>query len=117
MKFTQAILPFVFSAAAVLASPTPTLDKRATTICGQWDSVVTGTYTIYQDLWNEAEATSGSQCTTVDSLSGTTLVWSTSWTWAGGSNQVKSYANAVVSETTKKQISAIASIPTTWKWR
>lgn len=40
MKFTQAILPFVFSAAAV-AAPTATLDKRATTICGQWDSKVT----------------------------------------------------------------------------
>jgi xyloglucan-specific endo-beta-1,4-glucanase len=115
MKFTQALLPFVFSAAAV-AVPTATLDKRATTICGQWDSVVTGTYTVYQDLWNEAQATSGSQCTTVNSLSGTTVAWSTSWTWAGGSNQVKSYANAVVTST-KKQISAISSIPSTWKWR
>ncbi|TVY94317.1 putative xyloglucan-specific endo-beta-1,4-glucanase A [Lachnellula willkommii] len=115
MKFTQAILPLVFTAAAV-ATPTPTLDKRATTICGQWDSVVTGAYTVYQDLWNEAEATSGSQCSTVTSLSDSTLVWSTSWTWAGASNQVKSYANAVVSSTTKLQFSAITSIPTTWKW-
>jgi len=114
MKFTQAILPFIFSAAAV-AVPTATLDKRATTICGQWDSVVTGTYTVYQDLWNEGAATSGSQCTTVNSLSGTTVAWSTSWTWAGGSNQVKSYANAVVTATTK-QISAISSIPSTWQW-
>jgi xyloglucan-specific endo-beta-1,4-glucanase len=114
MKFTQAILPFVFSAAAV-AVPTATIEKRAA-ICGQWDSVVTGTYTVYQDLWNEASATSGSQCTTVNSLSGTTVAWSTSWTWAGGSNQVKSYANAVV-KATVKQISAISSIPSTWKWR
>jgi len=115
MKFTQALFPLALSTATV-AVPTATLDKRATTICGQWDSVVTGTYTVYEDLWNEAAATSGSQCTTVNSLSGTTLAWSTSWTWAGGSNQVKSYANAVVTQSTIKQISAISSIPSTWKW-
>lgn len=116
MKFTQVFLPLAISAAAV-AVPTATLDKRATTICGQWDSVVTGTYTVYQDLWGESAATSGSQCTTVNSLSGTTLAWSTSWTWAGGSSSVKSYANAVVTQSSIKQISAISSIPSTWSWR
>ncbi|KAF8866891.1 endoglucanase [Acephala macrosclerotiorum] len=115
MKLTQAFLPLIFSAAAI-GVPTATLDKRATTICGQWDSVVTGTYTVYQDLWGEAAATSGSQCTTVNSLSDTTLAWSTSWTWAGGSSSVKSYANAVVTQSTIKEISAITSIPSTWKW-
>jgi len=114
MKFSQTILPLAFAAAAI-AVPTATLDKRATTICGQWDSVVTGTYTVYEDLWNEAAGT-GSQCTTVNSLSGTTLAWSTSWSWSGGSNQVKSYANAVVTQSTIKKISAITSIPSTWKW-
>lgn len=114
MKFTQSLLPILFGAGA-LCSPTPTLNKRATQICGQWDSVVTGTYTVYQDLWNMGAATSGSQCTTVNSLSGTTLAWSTSWTWAGGQGQVKSYANAVVTATAK-QISALKSIATTWKW-
>lgn len=115
MKFTQAILPLAFAASA-LAVPTATVEKRATKICGQWDSVTTGTYTVYQDLWNEAAGT-GSQCTTVNSLSGSTVAWSTSWSWAGGSNQVKSYANAVVKQSTIKKISAIASIPSTWKWR
>lgn len=115
MKFTQSFLPLVLASAA-LCSPTPTLDKRATTICGQWDSVTTGTYIVYQDLWNEAEATSGSQCSTVTSDTSGTLVWSTSWTWAGGAGQVKSYANAVTSFTAKK-VSAITSIPSVWKWR
>ena len=52
----------------------------------------------YQDLWNEAQASSGSQCTTVTSDSSNSLAWSTSWSWEGASNQVKSYANAVVSK-------------------
>lgn len=116
MKFTQ-VVPFLFASLA-LAAPAPdkTLQKRAaTTICGQWDSVVTGTYTVYQDLWNEASATSGSQCTTVDSLTGNTIVWSTSWSWAGGSNQVKSYANVALT-TTGVQIKSISSIPTVWHY-
>lgn len=69
----------------------------------------------YQDLWGESAATSGSQCTTVNSLSGSTLNWSTSWTWAGGSSSVKSYANAALTFT-PKQLSAIKSIPIVWDW-
>ena len=116
MKLQQTLVASLPLAAVALATPTPTLEKRATTICGQWDSVVTGTYTVYQDLWGESSASSGSQCSTVNSDNSGTLSWSTSWSWAGGSSSVKSYANAVVSATAK-QISAISSIPTTWDWR
>jgi xyloglucan-specific endo-beta-1,4-glucanase len=116
MKFTQ-VVPFLFCS-LVLAAPAPdkTLKPRSTQICGQWDSVVTGAYTVYQDLWNEATATSGSQCSTVDSLTSGTIVWSTSWTWAGASNQVKSYANVALT-TTGVQVKSISSIPSVWKYR
>lgn len=100
MKLTTFTL--ASTAALALAAPTSTVQKRAD-YCGQWDSQVTGTYTIYnvcyspkarecrvalinhsQNLWGKADATSGSQCTGVDSLSGSTLKWHTKWTWAGG---------------------------------
>lgn len=115
--------PAGFFAATVLAAPSPaeapskTLHERATQICGQWDTVVTGTYTLYQDLWGESSASSGSQCSTFDSLSGESIAWSTSWTWAGGSSSVKSYANVVVTQSTGYQVSAISSVPTTWDYR
>lgn len=51
----------------------------------------------------------------MDSISGSTLAWETSWTWAGGSSSVKSYANAGLTFTAK-QLSAISSIPVTWDW-
>ncbi len=124
MKFTQVALPLLFSS-VVLAIPTNVLQKKAptkvvaeraaTSICGQWDSVVTGTYTVYQDLWNEGAATSGSQCTTVDSLTDGTIAWSTSWTWVGASSSVKSYANVALTKT-GVQLSAVGSIPSVWKW-
>ena len=69
---------FSFIAAAsllafVAAVPTKTIDKRAT--CGQWDSIQTGAYTIYNDLWGESGATSGSGCIAVNGLSGSTVKW------------------------------------------
>lgn len=102
-------------AAIASAIPTKSIEKRAS-LCGQWDSQVTGSYTVYNNLWGEAQASSGSQCTTIDSLNGNTLAWETEWTWAGGSSSVKSFADAAYSFTAK-QISSISSIPTTWKWR
>ncbi|KAI0192197.1 glycoside hydrolase family 12 protein [Xylaria flabelliformis] len=101
-------------AGLALANPTPTVDKRATTFCGQWDSVQTGSYIVYNNLWGQSSG-SGSQCTTVNGLSGNSVAWSTSWSWSGGQYNVKSYANAVV-QTSAKQVSAISTIPTTWKY-
>lgn len=111
---------FVGAVVAVPAGneiPFKTIEKRATTICGQWDSVATGTYTLYQDLWGESAATSGSQCSTYISLSGNTISWSTSWTWAGGSSSVKSFANVVLTQATGVQLSTISSIPSVWTYR
>ncbi|OHE92471.1 glycosyl hydrolase family 12 [Colletotrichum orchidophilum] len=97
-----------------LATPTPTVEKRATTFCGQWDSAVAGTYTVYNNLWGMSAGT-GSQCTTLTGLSGSNLQWSTTWSWSGGQYNVKSYANAVVN-ISKKALSTISSIPSTWTW-
>ena len=113
MKF---IVATVFSGvAAAFVVPSNVLAERAT-FCGQYDSEVTGTYTVYNDLWGESSATSGSQCTIVNSDTNGVLSWSTSWTWAGGSYSVKSYANAVVS-ISQQSLSSISSIPTQWTWR
>lgn len=122
MQFIAPLTAAILAATALAAPsaveiPSKTIEKRATTICGQWDTVETGTYTLYQDLWGESAATSGSQCSTFTSLSGNTIVWSTSWTWAGGSSSVKSFANVVVTQSTGYQVSAISTIPTTWTYR
>ena len=81
MKFSALLI--ASTASLALAVPTATIQKRAD-YCGQWDSAVTGDYTVYNNLWGQADATSGSQCTGVDGLSGRTLKWHTSWSWTGG---------------------------------
>ncbi|KAF4822440.1 putative xyloglucan-specific endo-beta-1,4-glucanase A [Colletotrichum siamense] len=102
-------------AATAVASPTPTIEKRATTWCDSFGSLATGAYTVYHNNWGAAQATSGSQCTTFNSLSSGSVSWSTSWTWAGGQGQVKSYSNVAL-EKVNKQLSAIKSIPSKWTW-
>ena len=63
-----------------IAIPTKTIQERGTTThCGQWDSVQTGAYTVYNDLWGISAAKSGNQCFVVDGLSGSTLKWHTTY--------------------------------------
>lgn len=81
MKFSAFLA--VSSASLALAVPASSIQKRAD-FCDQWGSQVNGAYTTYNNLWGKADATSGSQCTGVDGLSGNTLKWHTSWSWAGG---------------------------------
>jgi len=113
MYFTLTLAAASLATLAV-AGPTQTLNERSTETCEQYGSITTGSYIIYNDLWGESDATSGSQCTTVESLSGETVVWETSWTWTGGSS-VKSYANAALTFSPTK-LSTISSIESTWEW-
>ncbi|CAI6088370.1 hypothetical protein V2G26_018532 [Clonostachys chloroleuca] len=117
MKFIISFFGLVtLVAAAPSQNPTRTqpLEKRATTLCGQWDSVETGGYTIYNNLWGQDNG-SGSQCLTVEGVTDGLAAWSSTWSWSGGSSSVKSYSNAVVSADAVR-ISAISSIPSKWEW-
>ncbi|RAQ42323.1 xyloglucan-specific endo-beta-1 [Aspergillus flavus] len=107
MKF---LTPLVLSSLASAAA----LNRRAD-MCGQWDTTTTDKFTLYNNLWGEGNADSGSQCTGLDSDDGNTIAWHTSWTWTGGAGQVKSFANVAYNfEAT--QLSQLSSIPSTWKW-
>lgn len=117
MKFLSSLSLLALAGSSLAATiPTKSISKRSTETCEQWGTITTGSYIVYNDLWGESYATSGDQCTTVNSLSGTTLSWSTTWSWAGASSNVKSFANAAL-QFTAKQLSAISSIKSTWKWR
>lgn len=97
-------------------APTRSLAERSTSTCDQWGTIETGSYIIYNDLWGEAEATSGSQCTTVTGLTNGIVSWTTAWTWAGGSSDVKSYSNAAL-QFTPTTLASISSLVAIWKWR
>ncbi|KIJ55836.1 glycoside hydrolase family 12 protein [Sphaerobolus stellatus SS14] len=107
------LLPALFSAASPLSTEKRQVDTSQH--CGQWDQVNVGTYTLFLDQWGASGATSGSQCAQIMSLSGNTIAWKTDFNWVGG-NGVKSFTNIQQNSGAKKQLSAIKSIETTWKW-
>lgn len=121
MKFPLSLLALGAAVTAVPVEldlePTRTvpLEGRATTLCGQWDSVTTGSYIVYNNLWGQDQGT-GSQCLTVNGISSGLLSWSTAWSWSGGPYNVKSYSNAVLSAAAAR-VSTITSIPSKWAWR
>jgi xyloglucan-specific endo-beta-1,4-glucanase len=110
-------LASAFLATTALASPTPTLQERATQMCGSWGTVATNGFTVYHNNWGAGgPGISGSQCTTFNSVKSNSFSWSTSWSWQGAPIQVKSYSNVALEKVNKK-LSAIKSIPSTWTWR
>ena len=119
MKSLFAPLSFLSLALAGLGNaatiPTKSLTRRSD-FCDQWGSVTTGSYIVYNDLWGQSYDEDGTQCTGVDSLSGSTIAWHTSFSWSGASSQVKSYANVAL-QFTAKTLKSVSSIDTTWKWR
>ncbi|KAF5990292.1 murein transglycosylase [Fusarium bulbicola] len=117
MKFFTALSALLAVASATpTTSPSKTLDKRATTWCDAFGSLQTEGYTVYHNNWGSGQATSGSQCTTFNSVKNKSFSWSTKWSWAGGNIHVKSYSNVAL-ENINKKVSAIKSIPTKWTWR
>ncbi|TFK50155.1 Xeg-Edgp [Heliocybe sulcata] len=91
------------------------LGLAAAQMCGQWDTATGGHFTLYQNLWGEGDASSGSQCSWLNSTSGDCITWGTHWSWQGGQYNVKSFANAALSMTPTR-LSAVSTIPTTWRY-
>ena len=69
------------------------------------------------NLWGRNSATSGSQCTYLDSSSNNGIAWRTTWTWNGAPNNVKSYVYAGKQVTKGRKISQINSMQTSVSWR
>lgn len=107
-----------------LASPATSLAPRqqrgaVKQLCGQYDYWSNDQYEANNNLWGKGSAQAGgSQCTYIDSASGSGVAWSSTWTWQGGPDNVKSYVYVGRKVTRGKKISQISSMPTaiTWKY-
>ncbi|KAG6894512.1 hypothetical protein C0993_011330, partial [Termitomyces sp. T159_Od127] len=115
MRSFSKLASIVLLAPLVFAAPTKELGlvKRqidTSSHCGQWDAVTAGQYTLFLDQWGLSGASSGSDCASLTSLSGTTIAWKNTWTWVGGTG-VKSYTNVALNSGLNKRLSDISSIP------
>lgn len=108
------IIPFRMKSVITFATFLSAATAQVSSFCTQYGTYSSGAYSVNNNLWGES-AGSGSQCTKVNSISGSGVSWSTTWTWSGGSSSVKSYANSGRAFT-KKLVSQVGSIPTSVRW-
>lgn len=93
----------------------PASRSTASPLCGQYQTANGGPFQLTNNAWGKDSASSGSQCTYLESTQGNSISWSASWSWNGGQNSVKSYPNVLLNEPAK-QVKSISGLPTTWKW-
>ncbi|KAI9566135.1 glycoside hydrolase family 12 protein [Boletus coccyginus] len=96
----------------VSASP---LERSAQTACGQFDTIKSGSYSLLTNHWGVSSATSGSQCSTLESVKGNTVEWSTEWSWSCETG-IKSFSNIQLNTGVNQKLSAISSMHSTWHW-
>ena len=119
MLSTSLLLALAGMLAPSFAAPAASLEPRYSQMCGQYQSATAGPYTLYTNGWGWSYGT-GSQCSEIDSFSGNTIAWDTTWNWANvssgyGQYNVKSFTN-VEASMTSKPLSQYDSIKTTWAW-
>lgn len=85
------------------------------TLCEQYGYHAAQGYELLNNLWGKDAATSGSQCTYYLGPSGSGISWSSTWTWQGAENNVKSYVYSG-RQIQRKLVNSISSLPTTLKW-
>jgi len=109
-------LTLLFLSSLAAASPLTAFDKRQqATLCDQYGYWSGNGYEVNNNNWGKS-AGSGSQCTYVDSASGSGVSWHTTWQWSGGENNVKSYANCGKQVPKGRKISSINSLQTSVSW-
>lgn len=119
MRFTTVFVCSLLFATASLVSGSAVIpaaaNRRANAMCGDWDKVDVGSYTLQNNLWGKGSASSGQQCTMLEGSGGSGIRWSSTWSWAGGKDNPKAYPNVIV-KTQQVQLSKIAAIKTNWVW-
>jgi len=85
------------------------------TLCKDYEYFSSNGYQLNNNIWGRSFATSGSQCTYVDSVSATGAKWHTKWTWAGGKDNVKSYVYSG-RQITKKKVNQYTNLATEAYW-
>jgi xyloglucan-specific endo-beta-1,4-glucanase len=110
--------------AIVAASPVATpseksvtpVRRQAASLCSQYAYYAANGYEFNNNNWGKGAASSGSQCTTVQSTSGSGVSWSTNWQWQGGQDNVKSYANVGKQFARGIKVNNIKSLQTSITW-
>jgi len=109
-------MPSASPVAVSLHKPATSGRRQAASLCSQYGYYAAYGFEFNNNLWGAGAASSGSQCTTVEGTSASGVKWSSTWTWTGGQDNVKSYVNSGKQFARGLKISDIESMPTTIQW-
>ena len=101
----------------VAATSLSTRQQHQSSLCDLYAYWSGNGYEILNNLWGKDAASSGQQCTYYDGASNNGIQWSTTWTWVGAENNVKSYPYAGRIVTRGRKTSSISRMPTSVTWR
>jgi xyloglucan-specific endo-beta-1,4-glucanase len=106
------------STAVAHASALVPRQSHVESLCGLYAYWSNDNYELLNNLWGKDTATSGSQCTYLDGTAGGGIQWSSTWTWNGSPDSVKSYPYAGRKVAKGRKISDVTRMPTavTWKY-
>src|SRR6478609_4403105 len=109
---------FLLVATTAAASALITRQSHVQSLCelyGYWSN---NDYELLNNLWGKDSASSGSQCTYLDGTPASGGVqWSTTWTWLGAENNVKSYPYVGRKVAKGLKISDVKKMPTSVSWK
>ncbi|KAG8221526.1 glycoside hydrolase family 12 protein [Butyriboletus roseoflavus] len=101
------LLPLVFTS--------PLKRETGVQYCGQFETIKSGSYSLFTNHWGESDATSGWQCSVLEHVNGSTATWYTNWGWTGGTG-IKSFTNIQLNDGNNRQLSAISTMQSRWHW-
>lgn len=105
------------SAAPPTSAVSPLLEKRQLkTLCDQYGYWSGNGFEVNNNAWGKGAASSGSQCTYVDTSSSQHVSWRSQWQWQGGNNNVKAYPYSGRQIQKGRTIASINSMPTNVQW-
>ncbi|KDQ50910.1 glycoside hydrolase family 12 protein [Jaapia argillacea MUCL 33604] len=99
----------------VLLAALQLVGAQTRTLTGATSCITAGSYDLCQNLWGASSGV-GNENSTLISVSGNTVSWSTSYTWANNPSNVKAYPNLISNTAKGVQLSAIQSAPSTYEW-
>jgi len=91
----RALLVGAFVLTAAIAVFAQTSPAHAAETCANNGIIDMGKYWLYNNLWG-ASSGSGSQCITSGTQNGDNISWSTTYSWTGSANSVKTYDSSVL---------------------
>ncbi|KNG47549.1 glycoside hydrolase family 12 protein [Stemphylium lycopersici] len=103
------VVSFILGALASLTA------AQQATLCKDYEYFSSNGYELNNNIWGRSSATSGQQCTYVDSVSQTGAKWHSNWQWQGGKDNVKSYVYSG-RQISKKPVTQYSNLETEAYW-